>query len=239
MNWNIWYYVEKYPFETAVFIVLCIVAYLGYIELSKFWHKPLYIYGKGNWRIKRYVGRVIKIKDGRKFYAKTSETKLFEAIIKISGQPRRKIILDREDLDSLKPNKIIMNKKYILWNQKENAYILTNIPVGSYLLDSENIMKLDYNMIDQIDQKATRSARASPKLIHTVFSMHNIPLDDYEPEEDIVIRTGEDIYDIEKVGDYGSYLDLEKRIIKEQEKNKAENEEEGEKEEIKRANLKD
>jgi len=221
MNWNIWYYVAEYPLETILLVIICIVVYFVYVELSKFWHKPLYIFGDG-WRIKRYVGRIIMIKDGKKFYAKTSKIEDFTGIIKMAGQPRRKIILQRDALHSFKPNKVIMKKKYVVWSKKDNAYILTNIKIESYLLDLENVQRYDFNMIDLIDHKATRSARASPKLIHSVFSMHNIPLDDYEEEGELVIKTGKDVYDIESAGSYGVYLDLEDKYRKEQEKDEAE-----------------
>jgi len=217
MNYNIWYWIAEYPYETAMVIFLLIIGYFGYIEVSKFWHKPLYIYGDG-WRIKRYVGRIIKIKNAKKFYAKTSETEDFEAYIKMSGQPRRKILLPRDALEVAKANKIVMKKKYVLWSKVDNAYILTDVQIKSYLLDLENVERLDFNKIDMIDQKATRSARASPTLIHSVYSMHNIPMDDYDEDDELVIKTGKDIYQVDSVGGYGSYKDLEEKFKLEQEK---------------------
>jgi len=204
----IWDNVAKYPEETIIAITVILIIYYGYLEISKYWHQPLYTTKYGEWRVYRYIGRLIQLEDKNSFKGQLSENKAHVGYIKIRGQPKRKIILNNKDILERTPNKIVMNKRYLMWDTKKSAYVLTDERIKGYLSNPQNIEKFLLTKIDNIDMKATRSARASPIVIHNSLLHQHVPLDSgmyTEKEEDTFTEYSDYIFDREEVGGYQTY----------------------------------
>lgn len=207
-----WDYIAMYPGETAIIIGLIILAYFTYVELSKFWYYPLFITSFGEWRVLRYVGR-IKYMENKKLFRKDSTIKQFKIKIRIPGLQTLPMILEREDIQSIKPNKIIMNKKYIHWDIEKSAYILTNDPTWGYKIRLENLQRILLHKIDNIDINSTRAARAAPQTIHSGLMQFSIPLApgsyrENNPEDRYDVNE-KHLFDREAIGSYKPMSDME------------------------------
>lgn len=203
MYW--WDYILMYPAETATTIALCVVGYFGYLEISKFWNKPLYITNLGEWRILRYVGRILKMENKRMFY-KDTEVNEFRCIVKISGQKKRPMILESKDIIGIEPRRIVMGKKYIYWDSKKAAYVLSDLRPLGYMINPDNLERMALAKIDDIDTKSTRAARAAPQVVHAGLLQYSIPIDpsDYR-EDDTNSRlqvSSSQLFDRDLMGDY-------------------------------------
>lgn len=197
-----------YPVETAIVITIILAGYFGYLELSKFWNQPLYTTKYGEWRVLRYIGRLVELEDKNAFKSKISENKAHVGWIKIKGQPKRKVILNNKDILERTSRKIVMNKKYFMWDISKSAYVLTDKRIKGYLANPQNIEKYMLTKIDNIDMKATRSARASPIIVHNSLLHQHVPLDSgmyTEKEDDAFNQYSDYIFDREEVGGYQTY----------------------------------
>jgi len=206
MYW--WDYVALYPTETVIVVIIIIGGYYLYWELSKFWNQPLYTTKFGEWRVLRYIGRIVEMEDKNAFKSKISKNKAHTGWIKIKGQPKRKIILNNKDILERTSRKIVMNKKHLMWDTNLSAYVLTDKRIKGYLSNPQNIEKYMLTKIDNIDMKATRSARASPVVIHNSLLHQHIPLDSgmyTEKEDDAFNQYSDYIFDREEVGGYQTY----------------------------------
>ena len=208
MYW--WDYVALYPTETVILAVIIIGGYYGWLEITKFWHQPLYTTKFGEWRVLRYVGRLVELDDKSAFKGELSVNKAHKGWIKIKGQPKRRIILNNKDILERHPRKIIMNKRYLMWDTDKSAYVLTDKRIKGYLSNPQNIEKYLLTKIDNIDMKATRSARASPIVVHNSLLHQHVPLDSgmyTEKEEDMFSQFSDYIFDREEVGGYQTYTE--------------------------------
>ena len=201
-----------YPTETVILCVIGAGLYYAYYEISKFWNKPLFITAYGEWRVLRYIGRLTDFDDKKLFRPETSQD-LFKATIKIQGQPKLPIILNKNDIKVHKPNKIIMNKKYIYWDMKEASYFLSEKQPIGYQIDPVNLDRFTLAKIDNIDVKAVRAARSSPVVIHQGYMQNSIPLEpgDYKEEdiEDLLELPSEYMFKRDKIGGYRKYSEMD------------------------------
>jgi hypothetical protein len=224
-----WDYIAMYPKETAIIITVIIVGYLAYVELSKFWNKPLFITDYGRWRIYRYIGRITKM-EGQKYFVAQSpkfrqdpnlENTDFCCKIKIRYQPTRDIILESKDIAEITSRKIVLNKKYMLWNTEDRAYRLTNNIPRAYHLNPQNLERFMLYKIDTIDQRANKAAVASPPVIHHSLLQQHLPLEFGQYEESVddrILDTPEYLFDTKDVGEYGTFNDLPERELKRRER---------------------
>lgn len=217
MHW--WDYLMLYPVESTMVIGGAIACYFGYIELSKFWNKPLFITKFGEWRVLRYVGRVVDMPNKR-IFRKDIKGEKYICWVKIKGQPKRKIILESDDILETKPNRIVMDKKYMYWNTEDSAYLLSDVKPKTYRIDTLNMDRYMMKKIDKIDVKTTRSARASPVVVHNSLMEQHLSLESgvyKEEEEDAFDKSSKYIFDRESVGGYGTWQDLMEKQKKEEE----------------------
>ena len=195
-----WEYFAVYPLECAIIISIVVLVYVGWIKHFWYIHKPsLYTTKMGEWRVRRFVGRIVSFEtdDGQRMltekYAST-EKEGHEIHIKIyiGGQPVRPMILDNKDIWSIRriPKKLFkkeytMNKKNVMWLSEENAYRLTDERVNIYLIKPEEFEKALIRKIDNMDLKSSRGSRVSPHLIWSGYWNNHlsIPEDAYEEDE--------------------------------------------------------
>jgi len=209
MYW--WDYIAAYPKESAIIIGVIILGYIGYVEISKFWHKPLFITKRGDWRIQRYAGRLIQIgktkAETRLFRPGLDDNRVIEGIIKIRGQPKRSIMLNTADIISVESRRVVMNKKNLVWNYLNNTYVLIDEPAQAYLVNLQNLEAYYTHRIDTIDIKSNKAAAASPAVIHSSLLQQHLPLDydSYQEAEPGMVMADKFIFDQTEVGDYGSF----------------------------------
>jgi len=218
-----WDLVLQYPGETAVFITAIIGGYLLYIEISKFWHKPLYITDYGKWRVHRYIGRIIKMEGQKSFIAQSPFFKCdpnitkrdFKCKIKIKGQPVHDMVLNTGDLILITKRKILMNKKYVEWDIKKAAYHLTNDTPIAYHFNPSNLERYMLHKIDVIDMRANKSAVASPQVVHNSVINQHLPLDwgEYiETADDTIFDMPTHIFDENETGGYERINDMKQQF---------------------------
>lgn len=203
-----WDYIAMYPVETIVILTIAIGGYALYWKLSEFWNFPVYTTKYGEWRVLRYIGRLVELEDKASFKKEISKNSEHIGYIKISGQPKRKVILNSKDILSRSPNKIVMNKKYFMWDTNKSAYVFTDKRIKGYLSNPQNLERFMLTKIDNIDMKATRSARASPIIVHNSLLHQHVPLDSgmyTEKEDDMFNQYSDYIFDREEVGGYQTY----------------------------------
>jgi len=216
-----WDLMFMYPVESAVIISIISVIYIGWIK--KFWylHKPsLYLTRMGEWRVRRFVGRIVgfETEHGEKLLSNEwkSIKKDDSVIIRIyiGGQPIRCMKLDVADIWTVRrvPRKlfkreITMNKKNVFWNPAQNYYELTDENVPIYIIKPHIFEKVILRKVDNLDVKATRGSKVSPQLIHSgYFGNHlALPPDEYEENDDVVGDISEYAYSVVDRGSYGEY----------------------------------
>jgi hypothetical protein len=196
-----------YPKETAMVSLMIVGLTLFYIEISKFWIKPLYTTCFGAWRVNRYLGRMyFKSRGDARLFRKDSSVKFVKGYIRMPWQRKFPIILKNEDILHHLSNKIVMNKKYIYWSENDNAYHLTDQRPFGYMIDPCNLERLALRKIDDIDTKSTRAARAAPQTVHQGLLQFSIPLTPGSyAEKDSIDKYGtnqKNLFDRESIGGY-------------------------------------
>lgn len=218
----VWDYFAIYPVESAVIISMVAILYIGWIKRFWYVHKPsVFATKKGKWRIKRYIGRIVKFEteNGNQILTKKwkdLETK--EVIIKIyiRGQPIRKMAIRNEDIyavirtpKKLFKKEIIIDRANLIWNWEENRYEFTDDPTPIYIIKPDVLEKAMLKQIDNMDQKSTRGSKLSPPLIHSGYFDNHIPLPSNEYKEtDKDLQITPYVYLKTDKGDYGTYDDL-------------------------------
>ena len=213
MYW--WDYIMMYPYETAAVLLAIFGGYWLWLQLSKFWKKPLYVTHYGKWRIHRYTGRIVDM-EGRSLlprrtmglnplFVKGIEGREFKCKIKIPGQPKRDLFMHTTDLVRVEWRRVIMNKKYLVWLPEIAAYKLTDVRPTAYQLNPHNLEKFYVYKLDSIDLKANKAAVAAPPVIHNSLLQQHLPLEFGEYEEALDERLSETttfMFDEQEVGDY-------------------------------------
>lgn len=215
-----WDYIAYYPIESAVIISIFTIIYVGWVK--KFWylHKPsLYSTKMGEWRVRRFIGRIadFETEHGKKML--TEQWKDFKkdeeviAIIYISGQPLRRIKLINGDIWLVKRNprklfkkEITMNRKNLIWVQGENRYELSDETNPIYIIKPHIFEKSMLKKIDNMDIKSSRGSKVSPPLIHSGYFNNHLPIppDEYE-ENDKSLQITPYAYSVKDSGSYGNY----------------------------------
>ncbi len=215
-----WDYILAYPVESSLIISIGTLIYVGWIK--KFWyiHRPsLYTTKMGEWRVRRFVGRIVSFetKNGEKMlttrWKDFKDTEEVIIVIYISGQPLRRMRLVNGDIWSIqrKPNKlfkreITMNRKNILWIAEENLYVLSDVDNTMYILKPHIFEKALLKKIDNMDIKSSRGSKVSPPLIHSGYFNNHLPIppDEYD-EKDKSMQITEYAYSRKDSGKYGTY----------------------------------
>lgn len=223
MYW--WDYILMYPIETVAVFSIAIIGYVVYLELSKYWYKPLYISHYGKWRILRYVGRIVDMEGKKKWtginplFGENVKDRVFECKIKIRGQPTRNINLSSDIIAEIHKRKIVMDAKYLLWIADTRTYELSSIRPKAYHVNPLNLEKYHLHKIDCMDIKANKSAIVSPPVIHNSLLSQHLPLEFGEYDEEIderIAETANYIFDEEQLGGYSLYNE----VLAEQKKRK-------------------
>ena len=210
-----WDYLFLYPEETSILAIILGGGYYLHYELSKLWYKPIHCTDYGKWRIHRYTGRLVDM-DGRKFkirrtfglnplFTKEVDGREFKGMIKIPGQPKRKLILHSSDIVEVEWRKIVMNKKYLVWLPEIQAYKFTNVRPTAYQLNPHNLEKFFVYKLDSIDLKANKAAIAAPQVIHNSLLQQHLPLEFGEYEEALdeqLSETTKFMFNNKEVGNY-------------------------------------
>lgn len=204
MYW--WDYIAANPKESVIIILAGIGITWLYIEVSKFWIKPLYTTSFGCWRVNRYLGRMyFKNKQDSRLFRKDSTVKTTRGWIRMPWQRKFPIILSNSDILHHLPNKIVMNKKYIYWSENDSAYHLTDKRPLGYMINPNNLERLALRKIDDIDTKSTRAARAAPQTVHQGLLQFSIPLTPgsyTETDIDKYNLNQHNLFDKESIGGY-------------------------------------
>ncbi|MCK4545402.1 hypothetical protein KAU43_07675 [candidate division WOR-3 bacterium] len=228
----VWDYIAIYPVESAVIIGIIAFVYVGW--LKKFWyiHKPsLYTTKMGEWRIKRFIGRIVEFEteQGSKImteqWAKLEKNTAVFVRIYISGQPIRRLKLVNSDIYSITRNpsklfkkEITMNKKNMFWISEKNHYEFTDEENEIYIIKPIIFEKAMVKKIDNMDIKSTRGSKVSPALVHSGYFSNHLPIppDEYE-ESDKSLQITPYAYQSKDSGSYGTYTDLLEDYVKDEE----------------------
>lgn len=103
-----------------------------------------------------------------------------------------------------------MNRKYLQWLYKINAYVLTDVSPKQYIIKPDVFEKYLNTVIDNLDIKSSKASRVAPEIIHSsYFQSHlSLPPNEYKEEVEASERITPYIYIKEDIGDYGDYGDL-------------------------------
>lgn len=218
-----WEYMAIYPVESAVIITVLTMIYVGWVKKFWYWHRPsLYCTKMGEWRVRRFNGRIVRFKTkhgGKILTEKWKNYKDTEEImidIYIQGQPIRPMKLVNGDIWSVRRNpykcfkrEITMNRKHIIWNTDEYCYEYSDEENPIYILKPHIFEKALMKKIDNLDIKSSRGSKVSPQLIHSGYFNNHLPIppDEYE-EDDKLMQITPYAYSTKDIGGHGSYEDV-------------------------------
>lgn len=218
-----WEYMAVYPVESAVIITVLTLFYVGWVKKFWYWHRPsLYCTKMGEWRVRRFNGRIVRFETehGKKMltekWKKFSDKEVIKIYIYIQGQPIRPMKLVNGDIWSIRRNpykcfkrEITMNRKNLIWNKDKNYYEYSDDDNPIYILKPHIFEKAMMKKIDNMDIKSSRGSKVSPQLIHSGYFNNHLPIppDEYE-ETDKSLQITPYAYSTRDEGSYGTYEDL-------------------------------
>ena len=222
MAYYFWDFILDYPVESTIVISFFALLYIGWVK--KFWylHKPsLYCTKMGEWRVRRFVGRIVEFEteDGKAKLTekwKKAEEETIMIRIYIGGQPVRRLILNNKDIYSIRrvPKKlfkkeITMDRKHLVWISELTSYVLSDETNPIYIIKPHIFEKSMLKKIDNMDIKSSRGSKVSPPLVHSSYFNNHLPIppDEYA-EKDKSLQISPYAYSTKDGGSYGTYDDL-------------------------------